>query len=82
MSKTRLLDAMLETLRDKATAKRAPRKGIQIDVYMSKGQYTIQCNGKTLEEGAGDEEYAVGRASERAKKMQELTGKPCVVSLY
>jgi hypothetical protein len=77
------LDAMLDALRDKPAAKRAPRKGIELQVFVDKdGRYTITVNGRTVEQGiethAG---HAMQVAARKADNLRIHCKKPVNITL-
>jgi hypothetical protein len=76
------LDAMLNALRDKPAAKRARRKGVELQVFVdAQGRYTITANGKPVEHGMETREgHAMLQASERADALRAL-GKQVTVTL-
>lgn len=82
MSKTRILDATLATLRGSPAARRAPRKAqVQLEVWAASDTYTITANGKTLETGEGTPDYAKQRADDRAAAVRCM-GKTVVVYVH
>jgi hypothetical protein len=76
------LDAMLDALRDKPSAKRAPRKGVELQVFVDReSRYTITANGRTLEQGMELRDgHAMQRAGERADALRKL-GKHVTITL-
>lgn len=81
MTDTRHLDTAIAILSGVNAPKRAPRKGVQMHVTFYQDTYCIQMNGKTIEEGVGDEAYAAQRAGTRAEAMRKL-GKQVTVMFY
>lgn len=80
MTNTRHLDVAISILRGTDGAKRAKRKAqVEVLVVWDKGTYTIQMNGKVLEEGEGTGEYALERAEDRAGRIRAL-GKTVLVT--
>ena len=81
-SKTKHLDTAIAILSGAGTPKRAKRVAqVEIIVETYGKAYTIQTNGKVLEEGVGTAEYAMERANERASRIRAL-GKTVVVTAY
>lgn len=79
-SKTKHLDTAIEILGG-GKAKRAPRKfDVTITVTHSGNDYILQNNGKVVEQGDGDRDYAIARANERATRIRAL-GKTCAINL-
>lgn len=82
MTDTRHLDAAIAVLRGTDGAKRAKRKAqVEIIVESYGKVYTIQMNGKLLEEGVGTVEYASERALDRANRIRAM-GKTVLVSTH
>lgn len=82
MSKTKHLDTAISILKGTEGSKRAKRKAqVEIIVEAYGKSYTIQMNGKVLEEGVGSVEYAKARAEDRATRIRAL-GKSVVVTVY
>lgn len=81
---TRHLDSAIAILKGTAGAKRAPRKGTEISVYLEDpcGAYTIAVNGKVLAMGAGGRDAATKDAEARAARLQALTGKPVTIAIH
>ena len=86
-SKTKHLDTAIAILSGTEGSKRAKRKAqveIIVEAYGKNytiQNYTIQMNGKVLEEGVGTMEYAKERAEERANRIRAL-GKTVLVTVY
>lgn len=81
-SKTKHLDAAIAILSGTEGSKRAKRKAqVEIIVETYGKNYTIQMNGKVLEEGVGTMGYAKERAEERANRIRAL-GKTVLVTVY
>jgi len=81
-SKTKHLDTAIAILSGAGMPKRAKRAAqVEIIVETYGKAYTIQMNGKVLEEGVGTAEYAMERANERASRIRTL-GKTVVVTAY
>jgi hypothetical protein len=82
MTDTRHLDTAISILKGTEGSKRAKRKTqVEIVVEAYGKHYTIQMNGKVLEEGEGSVEYAKERAEDRANRIRAL-GKTVVVTAY
>jgi len=82
MTDTRHLDTAISILKGTEGSKRAKRVAqVEIIVGAYGKAYTIQMNGKVLEEGVGTAEYAMERANERASRIRAL-GKTVVVTAY
>lgn len=82
MTDTRHLDTAIAILKGTEGSKRAKRKAqVEIIVEAYGKAYTIQMNGKVLEEGEGSVEYAKERAEDRANRIRAL-GKTVVVTAY
>jgi hypothetical protein len=82
MSKTKHLDTAIAILKGSAITKRAKRMAqVEIVVLADGASYTIQMNGKVLEEGAGTVAHAKERAEARADRIRDL-GKTCIVTVY
>lgn len=82
MTNTRHLDTAIAILRGIDGAKRAKRKAqVEVLVEAHGKAYTIQMNGKVLEEGEGSVEYATERAEDRASRIRAL-GKTVLVTKY
>lgn len=82
MTDTRHLDTAISIFKGTGGAKRAKRVAqVEIIVETYGNAYTIQMNGKVLEEGEGGAEYAKGRAEDRAGRIRTL-GKSVVVTAY
>lgn len=81
-SKTKHLDTAIAILSGTEGSKRAKRKAqVEIIVEAYGKHYTIQMNGKLLEEGVGTVEYAMARAEDRATRIRAL-GKTVLVTAY
>jgi len=81
-SKTKHLDTAIAILSGAGMPKRAKHAAqVEIIVEAYGKAYTIQMNGKVLEEGVGTAEYAMERANERAGRIRAL-GKTVVVTAY
>ena len=81
-SKTKHLDTAIAILSGTEGSKRAKRKAqVEIIVEAYGKSYTIQMNGKVLEEGVGTVEYAKERAEDRAARIRAL-GKTVLVTVY
>lgn len=79
---TRHLDTAIAILKGTTGSKRAKRAAqVEITVGFHGKAYTIQMNGKMLEEGVGTAEYAMERANERATRIRVL-GKTVLVTAY
>jgi hypothetical protein len=83
MADVKKLDAMLETLRDKPGTKRAPRNGVEMQVFVDKdGCYTITVNGRVVEQGMElSDGHAMQRAQQRADNLRRLCRKPVNITL-
>jgi hypothetical protein len=82
MPSTKHLDTAISILKGSPAAKRAPRKAqVELEVWVTKGTYLIVSNGKTIEEGQGDDALAKERAEARATAIRAL-GKTVVVYTY
>jgi hypothetical protein len=82
MTDTRHLDTAITILKGTAGSKRTKRAAqVEIVVETYGKAYTIQMNGKMLEEGVGTAEYAMKRANERASRIRAL-GKTVLVIAY
>jgi hypothetical protein len=82
MTDTRHLDTAISILKGTEGSKRAKRKAqVEIIVEAYGERYTIQMNGKVLEEGEGSVGYAKERAEDRANRIRAL-GKTVVVTAY
>lgn len=82
MTNTKHLDAAIAILSGTEGSKRAKRKAqVEIIVEAYDKGYTIQMNGKVLEEGVGTVEYAKERAEDRASRIRAL-GKTVLVTVY
>lgn len=82
MSKTRHLDTAIEILRGTKGAKRAARKAqVEVLVTVFKDGYLVQINGKTVEEGDGNDETAKVIANAHAEKARAL-GKTVSITFY
>jgi len=82
---TRHLDTAINILKGTGASKRAPRKAqVTITIHVGTDRisgeraYTLQANGKTVEEGLGDVGYARRRAEERADRIKGL-GKTVII---
>jgi hypothetical protein len=74
---------VIDILRGSGGAKRASRKAqIDLTVTCGVGVYIIQANGKTLEDGVGDRDYAESRAKARARDITAKTGKTVSITVY
>lgn len=83
MSTTKHLDTAIAILKGTAGAKRAPRRGTEMSVYLTgSGAYTIQVNSKVIAMGNGGKDAATKEAEDRAARLRALTGKPVTISLY
>lgn len=82
MTNTKHLDTAIAILSGTEGSKRAKRKAqVEIIVEAYGKSYTIQMNGKVLEEGVGAVEYAKERAEDRAARIRAL-GKTVLVTVY
>lgn len=84
MSKTRILDATLDALRDKPGAKRAKREAqVTIDLYVKGGKgYTIQVNGKLMDAVWNATEAEGRAAAEKRVKAAKEKGLTVVLNVY
>ena len=81
-SKTKHLDTAIAILSGTEGSKRAKRKAqVEIIVEAYGKNYTIQMNGKVLEECVGTMGHAKERAEERANRIRAL-GKTVLVTAY
>lgn len=82
MTNTKHLDTAIAILSGTEGSKRAKRKAqVEIIVEAYGKSYTIQMNGKVLEEGVGTVGYAKERAEDRAARIRAL-GKTVLVTVY
>lgn len=81
MSKTRILDATLAVLKGTPGSKRTKTHHTGIDLYIGVGKYTIQVNGRIVEDQAGTEEQGKEAAFKRAEALRRL-GKNPIVTIY
>lgn len=81
-SKTHHLDTAIEIFKGNAGSKRAARKAqAEITVLVADTGYVITVNGKTVESGEGNEEYARQRTEHRAQAIRAL-GKSVTITVY
>lgn len=82
MTDTKHLDAAISIFSGSGVRKRAKRKvQAEITVEAYGKVYTIQLNGKVLEEGVGSAAYARERAEARADRVRAL-GRTVMVTVY
>lgn len=82
MSSTKHLDTAIAILKGSPAAKRATRKAqVELEVWVTNGTYMIVSNGKTLEEGPGDDAVAKQHAEARAAAIRAL-GKTAIIYTY
>ena len=82
MTDTRHLDTAIALFKGTEGSKRVKRKAqVEIIVEAYGKMYTIQMNGKLLEEGVGTADYAMERANERANRIRAI-GKTVIVTVY
>lgn len=81
MTDVKKLDSMLDVLKDKPGAKRPKRNGVVLTVLLTPNNYVIQVNGKVLESGQGDAQYAQARAQDRKERIEAL-GRTVTVEVY
>lgn len=83
MSKTKHLDTAINILKGTGAAKRAPRKAdavITSEYWVQSGDYTIQVNGKVVEQGtAPDLKYVKDAEETRAARIRAM-GKTVVIA--
>lgn len=73
MTDTRHLDTAIAILKGTAGSKRAKRTAqVEVLVTIWDGKYTIQVNGKLVEEGEGDDAHAMHLACTRAAHANRL----------
>lgn len=73
MTDTRHLDTAIAILKGTEGSKRAKRKAqVELSVEVYAGGYTIQMNGRLLETGSGDREYALARAKDREERIKGI----------
>lgn len=73
---------MLDALRDTPATRRAPRRGVELQVFVdSASRYTITANGRTIELGMELRDgHAMQRAGIRAAALRQL-GKQVTITL-
>lgn len=77
---TKLLDASIAALRNDPAAKRAKRDAqVELHVTCFQGTYTIQANGRTVEQGDGDADFAIKRATQRGADIRLKLGKTVTI---
>lgn len=75
MSKTKHLDNAIAILKGTGTAKRAPRLAdvrIVTEFTPTTGEWSVQANGKIVDQGVGTEQECLDAANARARRIRAL----------
>lgn len=81
-NKPMMQDKVIDILKGSPSAKRAKRKAqVELTLTISNGEYTIQLNGKTVEQAQGDESMGRKQADLRAERIRAM-GKTVTITVY